>query len=90
MDTTLTVKTNGVLRDTAKKMADDLGLSLTAVVNAYLRQFVRERKFSVSAAPMPTKRRLALWESISRDMDKGKDASGPFSTASDLIDHLKI
>ncbi|MDE1975027.1 MAG: hypothetical protein KGI49_00750 [Patescibacteria group bacterium] len=90
MDTTLTIKTNGTLRQEAKKMAEELGLTLTAVVNAYLRQFVRERKFSVSATSTPTKRSLALWERISRDMDKGMDSSGPFSQASDLIAHLKI
>jgi antitoxin component of RelBE/YafQ-DinJ toxin-antitoxin module len=90
MDTTLTIKTNGALRKEAKKMAEELGLTLTAVVNAYLKQFVRERKFTASAEPMPSKRSIALWEEISREMDEGKGSSGPFSNAEDLIAHLKL
>jgi antitoxin component of RelBE/YafQ-DinJ toxin-antitoxin module len=90
MNTTLTIKTNSTLRDAAKKMADELGLNLTAVVNAYLRQFVRERKFSVSAEPAPTKRNLAIWERISREADRNKGISGPFSDAESLFKHLKI
>jgi len=89
MNTTITIKTNDVLRDEAKKMADELGLTLTGVINAYLKQFVRERKFSVSASPMPSKERLALWEKISDDMDKGKGITGVFSDTSELMKHLR-
>jgi addiction module RelB/DinJ family antitoxin len=90
MDTTLTIKTNSNLRRAAKDMAEELGLTLTAVVNAYLKQFVKERKFSVSASAMPSKRSLALWERVSKDLDLGKGSSKSFSTASDLIAHLKL
>ena len=90
MDTTITIKTSKNLRRAAKEMAGELGISLTMVVNAYLRQFVKERKFSVSAAAMPTKRSLALWERVSLEMDRGKDSSGPFSNAEALLAHLKL
>ena len=74
MNTTITIKTNNVLRDEAKKIAEE---------------FVRERKFSVSASPMPTKEKIALWEKISNDIDQGKEVTGVFSDTSDLIKHLK-
>jgi antitoxin component of RelBE/YafQ-DinJ toxin-antitoxin module len=90
MDTTLTIKTNTTLRQEAKKMAEELGVTLTAVVNAYLRQFVRERKFSVSASGMPTKKYMAILEKISREMDGGKNSSETFSNLDDLFSHLKI
>ena len=90
MNTTLTIKTNSNLREAAKEMADELGLTLTAVVNGYLKQFVKERKFSVSASAMPTKRRLAIWERVSSEMDAGKRSSGPFSDATDIATHLKL
>ena len=90
MDTTITIKTNTNLRQEAKKLAEELGVTLTAIINAYLRQFVRERKFSVSATPMPTKSKIALWETISREMDEGKNSSGPFSDLDSLFEHLKI
>ena len=90
MNTTITIKTNKSLREAAKMMAEELGLSLTAVMNAYLKQFVRERKFSVSAEAMPSKRKLALWEQISREADEGRGIAGPFSDAESLFKHLKI
>jgi antitoxin component of RelBE/YafQ-DinJ toxin-antitoxin module len=89
MNTTLTIKTNTRLIGEAKKLAKDMGISLTSVVNAYLRQFIKERKFSVSAEPMPTKEKMALWEQISKQMDAG-DFSGPFSDTESLYKHLKI
>ncbi len=89
MNTTLTIKTNSHLIGEAKKLAKDMGISLTSVVNAYLRQFIKERKFSVSAEPMPTKEKMALLESISKDIDNG-DFYGPFTNLDDVFKHLKI
>lgn len=90
MNTTITIKTNNVLRDQAKKMADELGLNLTSVINAYLKQFVRERKFSVSVSPIPNKEKLALWAQISNDADNGKGITGMFTDISELKKHLKL
>jgi len=90
MDTTITIKTSKNLREAAKKMAEELGLNLTAVINAYLKQFIRERKFTVSVDSMPSKRSLALWERISLEADAGKGVSGPFTDVESLFRHLKI
>ncbi len=90
MDTTITIKTNSSLRQEAKRIAEELGITLTAVVNAFLRQFVRERKFSVSASAMPTKRKIAILEKISREMDEGRGITGTFSDLDSLFNHLKI
>ena len=44
MDTTLTIKMPKKLRDEAKKTAQQLGVPLTTVVNATLKQFVRDQR----------------------------------------------
>lgn len=49
MKTTLTIKTEKELRDQAKKTADQLGLPLGTVINAMLRQFVRDKEITLSA-----------------------------------------
>lgn len=87
MDTTITIKTNTKLRNEAKKLAGDLGINLTSVVNAFLRQFVRERKFSVSAEPMPTKEKIALLQKISEEMDRG-EFEGPFEDVDSFLKTL--
>lgn len=89
MDTTITIKTNKTLLKQSKKLAEELGITLTGVVNSFLKQFVRERKFSVSAEPMPTKEKMALLEQISKEMDRG-EFSGPFTDVDELFNHLKI
>lgn len=89
MYTTLTVKVNKELRDEAKATAEELGLPLTTVLTALMRQFVREQKLSVSVSPAPTKAKIALWERISAEIDKGKDIKA-FSSVEDLLKDLHL
>lgn len=89
MDTTITIKTNSNLRNEAKKLAEKLGITLTAIINATLRQFVQERKFTVSEYEMPTKKKMAFLEKISKEMDEGKNSAGPFSDIDSLMNYLK-
>ena len=88
MQTTFIFKTDKNLRDKAKAVAQDLGVPLTTVINALLKQFVRDRKIVISSEPSPSRAKLALWESISAEMDNGKDRK--FTSADDLIEHLHL
>ena len=54
MDTTILIKTKKELKGKAKKLADDLGLSLADVVNASLRQFVTNQGITISKVPTET------------------------------------
>lgn len=55
MNTTLTIKTPKKLRDAAKKTAGEIGVPLTTVVNAMLRQFVLDRRLVLEAeCPFPS------------------------------------
>ncbi|MDO8594733.1 MAG: hypothetical protein Q7R93_04455 [bacterium] len=89
MNTTLTIKTEKKLRNDAKRTADELGVPLTTVINALLRQFVREKELTVSVDPKPTRAKLALWEKISAEMDKGVGVKS-FDTAEELITNLRL
>ena len=89
MNTTLTIKTEKKLRDEAKRSAEELGLPLTTVVNALLRQFVRERELTISIEPRPTQTKLAFWEKISLEMDREKNAPR-FKNAADLLKDLGL
>lgn len=48
MNTTLTIKTEKKLRDAAKKTAGELGIPLSTVLNALMRQFVRDKEITLS------------------------------------------
>jgi addiction module RelB/DinJ family antitoxin len=60
MNTTLTIKTNKTLRDAAKKTAIELGLPLGTVLNALMRQFVRDKEIMLSARVPNAETRRAM------------------------------
>ena len=44
MKTVINIKTDKKVKDEAKKIAEEMGLSLSAVINAQLKQLVREQE----------------------------------------------
>ena len=82
------IKLDKGLRNDAKKVAGELGIPLTTVVNAYLKQFVREKTFSLSVYPVPRPEKVAEWKKTRDEMDRGIGVSGPFSTTEELIRHM--
>lgn len=51
MTTTLLVKTDKALKKQAQDLAGDLGLTMTDIVNASLRQFVMNQGITISKIP---------------------------------------
>lgn len=90
MNTTILLKTDKVLKNEASRVAKELGVSLTTVINAYLRQFVRDRQIVISLNPMLKKEKIALYEKISAEMDKEMKTAKHYTNARDLIADLKL
>lgn len=90
MNTTMLIKLDKGLKDDAKQTAEELGVPLTTVVNAYLAQFVRDKKFSISAQPTLSKKKLKELLKISDDMDKGKNIGFVANNAEELFKHLGL
>lgn len=88
MNTTITIKTEKKLRDKAKQTAKELGIPLTTAMNAMLRQFVRDRSVTISLEPRVRPEKLAEWEKISEEMDKGEGITGRYSNTRDLTSHM--
>jgi addiction module RelB/DinJ family antitoxin len=66
MNTTLTIKTDKELRDAAKKAAHELGVPLGTVLNALMRQFVRDKEIVLSARFPNAETRQAMREAKER------------------------
>ncbi|MEI6810448.1 MAG: type II toxin-antitoxin system RelB/DinJ family antitoxin [Candidatus Nomurabacteria bacterium] len=90
MNTTMLIKTNKELKNEASRIAKEMGVPLTTVVNAFLAQFVRDKRLSISIEPMPNKAKLALWESISKESDKDMKNTKSYTNADELIADLKL
>lgn len=90
MSTTMMMKIDKELRDDAKRTAVALGVPLTTVVSALLKQFVRERQILISLEPMPTKAKMKLFEKISKEADKEMKHAKQYTNADELIADLEL
>ena len=86
--TLINIKTDTKVKKEAQKIAKELGVPLSTVVNAYLKEFVRERSVRLSLDPQPRPEVVKMLHEASEDFKKGKNISGPFETAEDMIKSL--
>lgn len=76
--TLLNIKTDRKLKRDAQRAARELGLPLGTIVNAYLRELIREKRVVFSVPPTPNARTQKLLRKIASDR-KGENSRGPFT-----------
>ncbi|TSC90771.1 MAG: Uncharacterized protein G01um10142_262, partial [Parcubacteria group bacterium Gr01-1014_2] len=54
MKTMINIKADREVKENAQKLAKELGLNLSAIINANLKQFIRSREVYFSVAPKMT------------------------------------
>lgn len=89
MKTVLNVKTDPEIKEGAQKIAKEMGIPLSVVVNAYLREFIRERKFTASLDPVLKKSVWVEMERAMRDFNQKKNISPTFSDVNDSLKWLQ-
>ena len=88
MQTVIHIKSDKEVKENAQKLARELGLNLSDIINASLRNFIRTREIYISAVPRMTPELEKFLGPIEKDIKKGKNLSPGFSTAEDVIDYL--
>ena len=88
MKTTLHIKVDKDIKHRSSKLAGRLGLSLSAIVNASLRNFIKTETFSVSNGEQMTPYMESWLAEVEKDIKAGKNISGPFSSVEELRAHL--
>ena len=86
--TLINIKTDTKVKKGAQKIAKELGIPLSTVVNAYLKEFVRERSVRLSLDPQPRPEVAKMLREASEDYKKGRNVSGPFETTEEMIRSL--
>ena len=86
MKTQVNLKIDTSIKEGAQKRAKELGLSLSAVVNATLSQFARTGELELSAAPRMTPFLENLVKEARTDYEAGK--LEVFDTVDDLVASL--
>lgn len=86
--TIINVKVSKALKQDAQELADEIGVPLTTVITASLKEFVRSRSLTVSAFPrLRPEIERELDEAIA-DFKSGKNVSRIFTKSDDVAKHL--
>lgn len=89
MKTTMHIKVDKDIKEKSAKIAHQLGLSLSTIVNASLRNFIKTETFSVSNAEQMTPYMEGWLAEVEKDIKAGKNMSKPYDSAEELIKSLE-
>lgn len=88
MTTVIHIKADKEVKKNAQKAAKDLGLTLSDVINAALRNFIRTREVIFSDIPQMTPELEKLVERVEEDVKHGRNISPPYKTAKEFLKAL--
>ena len=88
MKTVLNIKTDVEVNKQAQEIARSIGLPLSTVVNAYLKEFIRSKQVTFSAKPQVRPNVEKRFKQASKDYEERKDIYGPFDNVKDLMKSL--
>ena len=88
MKTMINIKADREVKENAQALAKDLGLPLSGIINALLKEFVRNRSVSFSAIPTMTRALESVLGKVENDIKKGKNMSPVFSSAEKANEYL--
>jgi len=84
MKTLISVKIDKEIKIEAQNLSQNLGIPLSTLVNAYLRQFVREKKATFSTAWQMSPELESVLGPIENDIKHGKNTSIAVTSAKGL------
>jgi len=89
MQTVIHIKSDKEVKENAQKLARKLGLNLTDVINASLRNFIRTREVVFSDTPQMTPELEKLLDKVEEDIKHNRNLSPQFKSVDEAIDWLK-
>ena len=88
MKTIINIKTDKALKEAAQQTAKEIGIPLGTAINAFLKQFVRDKEITLSSHKAhPTPYLQKIIKEAEKEYVRG-DSTGPLS-GKQLLDHLK-
>jgi addiction module RelB/DinJ family antitoxin len=85
----INIKTEQEVKEQAQQLAAELGFSLSALVTASLKQFVRTREVQFSALPRMTPYLEGVIEQVEKDLKTKKNLSPAFTNAKEASAYLR-
>ena len=84
----INIKTDTKVKTEAQKLAKELGFSLSSVVTASLKQFIRTRELHVSTARSMTPYLEGVLAQVTKDIRTKKNLSKKFVNGKDMDTYL--
>lgn len=88
MKTTIILKADKEVKENAQKLAKELGLNLSAIINANLKQFIRSRSVYFSVMPKMTPELEKLIGQARKDYKAKKNISPVFDSIQEALNYL--
>ncbi|MBI2314551.1 type II toxin-antitoxin system RelB/DinJ family antitoxin [Candidatus Daviesbacteria bacterium] len=88
MQTVIHIKADKEVKENAQKAAKDLGLTLSDVINAALRNFIRTREVIFSDIPQMTPELEKMLDEVEGDIKHGRNLSPAFSSGEEMDKYL--
>lgn len=88
MKTIINIKTDQEVKKTAQQLAQNFGLSLSAIINGYLKQFIRNKEIHFTIAPNMSKDLERLLGTIEYDIQRNRNLSKVISNKKELQEHF--
>jgi DNA-damage-inducible protein J len=88
MKTMINIKADLEVKENSQKILRDLGLSLSSVINLFLKDLIRNRSISFSTIPKMTPYLENILGKVENDIKNGKNMSPSFKNAQEANSHL--
>ncbi len=88
MKTVINIKADKEVKETAQKIAKDLGLPLSTIINAYLKQFIRNKSVYFSSSSKISPELEKLLGVVEKDIKNKENISRNFSSVNELSNYL--
>ena len=88
MNTVISVRTDKNIKNAAAQVAESAGISLSTLINSYLRQLVATRRIELYAPEPMTPKLESLIAEVEAELTDGK-VSKKFSNTEDFLADLK-
>ena len=88
MMTVIHIKSDKEVKENAQRAAKELGLTLSDVINASLRNFIRTREVIFSHTPRMTPELEKILDKVEEDIKHNRNIFGPFKNAKEANEFL--
>ncbi|MBU6321415.1 MAG: type II toxin-antitoxin system RelB/DinJ family antitoxin [Patescibacteria group bacterium] len=85
MKTVLNIKTDPAVKKAAQRVAKSMGVPLSTIVNAQLKQLINERRVVLRASEVPNAKTAKELDKAREDFKKGRNVSPGFDNIEDAL-----